>query len=351
MLSIRDHIPQSEIPANLSMYSGMVPNFRFNVTMAAIFGLLWIFQLGAGVYTRQYWICIAFICACGLEVAGYTGRALSSNDVQNVNYFLLQFICLTIAPVFTMGGVYYQLAKLIEIYGHSFALLSSPMAYSYIFMGCDIISLVVQAVGGGMSGTAAANYESSATGDHIFVAGLAFQVFTMTAFLFLWFHFCYLIYIKARERHVGAQKFSRNLLQITQTEIDYLYRPKFEFLRQPERWVFKYFPLALTATVIFVYVRCIYRVIELAEGWSGYLITHEWYFIILDALMISAATLALSIFHPGFAFKGKSVGIKITSRKKAAMLESAPSESTPWEHDSTSSSGEMQELNKYSSQV
>ncbi|SCW02247.1 LAFE_0F02234g1_1 [Lachancea fermentati] len=327
MLSAK--FPQSEVPASESFYSGMVPNLRFNITMAVIFGILWLFHVVMGVWTKQYWFWVAFTCACTLEVLGYVGRALSHNDVMNMNDFLLQIICLTIAPVFTMGGIYYQLAKLIEIYGHKFALLSSPMAYSYIFICCDIVSLVVQAVGGGMAGMAVSQHTNGAEGDHIFVAGLAIQVASMSIFLFLWFHLLYKIFIETRMKHVGAQKFSWALLKISQDEIDYMYRPKYEFLRRnPRRWTFHWFTLALTAAVIFVFVRCIYRVIELAEGWSGYLITHEWYFIILDAVMMSCATLILSFFHPGFAFEGRKVSIKITNEKKAIENEEPSSSAT-----------------------
>ncbi|KAK4056598.1 hypothetical protein OIO90_002446 [Microbotryomycetes sp. JL221] len=35
---------------------------------------------------------------------------------------------------------------------------------------------------------------------------------------------------------------------------------------------------------LWILIRCIYRTIELAEGWSGYLITHEPYFWALDSI-------------------------------------------------------------------
>lgn len=300
----------------------MRPNFAFNVSMAVIFGVLSALQLGAGLWTRQWWFLVSFMCACALEVAGYVGRARSYYDVTNVDMFLLQFICLTIAPVFTMGGIYYQLGKLIEVYGHNFALIKNPMLYSYIFMCCDLISLIVQAVGGGMAGTAAANATSPDNGDHVFVAGLAFQVASMSVFLFLWFHLVYQIFVVTRMRHTGASRPSSALARIPQEQVDYLYRSKFQSLRiHPKRWIFNYFPWALTAAVLLVFVRCIYRVIELAQGWSGELITHEVYFIILDALMMSLATTILTVFHPGFVFKGRHVSIPIENIKKASAKD------------------------------
>jgi hypothetical protein len=50
---------------------------------------------------------------------------------------------------------------------------------------------------------------------------------------------------------------------------------------------------AMFISLVAIYARSIFRAIELAEGWQGYLITHEEYFIGLDgALMV----LAVGIF-------------------------------------------------------
>ncbi|CUS21768.1 LAQU0S04e00342g1_1 [Lachancea quebecensis] len=320
-----------------SNYSGMVPNLAFNVCMAVIFGLLLVMQVGIGIWTKQWWFLVSFTFTCILEVLGYAGRASGHFDVYNVDTFLLQFITLTIAPVFTMAGIYYQLAKLIEVYGHRFAVIKNPMLYSYIFMACDIISLIVQAVGGGMAGSAAADHKDPASGDHVFVAGLAFQVASMSAFLILWFHLVYQIFVATRMQHTGAKRASLSLFRVPQEEIDYLYRPKFEFLRlHPKRWVFTYFPWILTAASLLIFVRCIYRVIELAEGWSGNLITHEVYFIILDALMMSLATTLLTVCHPGFVFKGRTTRIPIQNVRKAVAKDGAENATDSLEDDNDS---------------
>ncbi|QLQ82022.1 hypothetical protein HG537_0G02760 [Torulaspora globosa] len=296
----------------VSLYSGMVPNLGFNVAMLAIWGVL----LGwhtVMIWYRQYWFSLAFVCAAILEVLGYVGRVWSHFNLFLVDPFLMQLVCLTIAPVFTMGGVYYQLAKMIEIYGHRFSLLPSPMAYSYIFIGFDVVSLVVQAVGGGVAGSEASDGEDSSQGDNIFIAGLSLQVASMVIFMMLMGHLYYKVFIQTRLEHSGRTRLSLDLFKIKHTEIDYLYRQKFSDLRvHPDRWVFHYFPLAMVIAVATVFVRCCYRLAELAAGWEGYLILHENYFIILDALMISIATVALTVFHPGFAFQGRHVSIPIT---------------------------------------
>ncbi|QEU62447.1 Rsb1 [Kluyveromyces lactis] len=305
-------------PNDVNYYSGPMPNLRFNCTMAAIFGVLVFCHAFIGAFTKQWWFFVCFICACILETIGYVGRALSHQDGgPQADYFIMQMVCLTIAPVFTMAGIYYQLAKLIEIYGQRYALLPTPMSYSYIFIVCDIVSLVIQAIGGGSSASAVRELKSTSTGDNVFVAGLAVQVASMTIFLGLWFHFLYEVYIKTRAEYLGISHWKWfQLFKVSRFDVDHLFREKYAMVREGHRWTFHYFNLALTAAVLFVYVRCIYRVAELAQGWNGFLISHEWYFIILDALMMSLATVVLTVFHPGFAFMGRSIEIPVTGSKK-----------------------------------
>lgn len=56
--------------------------------------------------------------------------------------------------------------------------------------------------------------------------------------------------------------------------------------------------IAFASTMI--YVRGVYRSIELAQGWSGYLITHENYFTYLDGLPMALCFSAFAALHPGW---------------------------------------------------
>ncbi|KAK1243124.1 hypothetical protein MKX07_003752 [Trichoderma sp. CBMAI-0711] len=55
------------------------------------------------------------------------------------------------------------------------------------------------------------------------------------------------------------------------------------------------FVAATAVGVLAVYIRCIYRTVQLAQGFAGYLSVHECYFIGLDAIMIVIA-------YAGFVF-------------------------------------------------
>ena len=50
-----------------------------------------------------------------------------------------------------------------------------------------------------------------------------------------------------------------------------------------------------TACII---IRNFYRAIELSQGWSGYLITHEVYFCVLDGALMVIAAVVFNLVHP-----------------------------------------------------
>ncbi|CAR26683.1 ZYRO0B15686p [Zygosaccharomyces rouxii] len=307
-----------------SYYNGLVPSLAYNVAMLVIWSVLLTIHV-LQLYLKQYWFSTGFICTGILEVLGYIGRTWSHFNQDNLNAFLLNMVCLTISPVFTLGSLYYQLSKLIEIYGHSFALLHPSICYAHIFICCDIISLAVQASGGGVAGTESGEGKSPRQGTHVFVGGLAFQVASLSIFIILMAHFVFKVYIQTRWRYMGYMSFKPSIFKISQRDLEPMYSEKYQSLRiMPDRWVFRYFIHALIVTVLLVFVRCAYRLSELANGWSGYLAVHETYFIILDGVMMSLGATIMTVFHPGFAFKGRFVSIPITNAKKLGSNNDSP---------------------------
>ena len=69
------------------------------------------------------------------------------------------------------------------IYGYRLARFS-PKTYTLIFISCDFISLVLQGSGGGLAATAG-DQSTGQTGINLMIAGLAFQVASMTVFMVL----------------------------------------------------------------------------------------------------------------------------------------------------------------------
>jgi hypothetical protein len=269
-----------------SLYGGLIPSHSANLAGIILYAIAWAYHTVVGIYYKQWWFFIAWFIGCGLETAGYVGRFESSTDITNMNDFLVQIICLTLAPAFFMGGVYYLLAKLAMVYGPEFSLLK-PMHYSLIFIICDLISIVIQAAGGGLAAIAVENNKNTAPGTHVMVAGMAFQVCSMVTFILLFGHFMYRVYTNEGKRQ---------------------FNPDYTHLRS--KLSFRLLPFAMSWCVLCVFIRCVYRVIELSEGWTGFLIVNERFFLVLDGLFIYLGVLGLSFVHPGFALGRDVIPVK-----------------------------------------
>ena len=159
------------------------------------------------------------------------------------------------------------LGRLIALKGPSSSPIS-PKLYLWIFCTCDVISLVVQAVGGALASNATSTPNGNTKpGTDIMVAGILFQlasigVFTVLGIMFL-----------IRVRKVG---FERNLQLLV---------------------------AATSLSVVVILVRSVYRAIELLQGWSGFLITHEPYFIVLDGAMMVVAVSIFNLLHPAWLLR------------------------------------------------
>jgi hypothetical protein len=93
-------------------------------------------------------------------------------------------ICLTIGPAFLSASIYLSLSRIVYIYSVSASRLR-PRHYTYIFISCDLVSLILQGVGGGIAATGVSDQNQLNVGTDIMIAGLSFQVFSLLLFMAL----------------------------------------------------------------------------------------------------------------------------------------------------------------------
>ena len=318
-----------DLDENYNFYS-YNPNFGGNDLFHTIYMLIFWYTVGMLYYSRYWWYNVTFICGFALEGIGYLGRVLSHNKGDVLSYYIMQSICLTIAPAFIMAGIYFLFGQLVVIHGRQYSFLK-PMWYSYFFIGSDIFSLLVQSSGGSLASTASSGGGSAQMGINITVAGIVLQVIAMTVFLGFWFEFLNRVYFKHAESYDYSQqgykvpmtksfgnfmKFLFNTKSVRQYRHEHLeqfYNKKFASIRQ--RKLFDWMPLAMTISVVAIYIRCIYRVVELAMGLDGYLNTHEPYILVLDATMVTICGIIFVPFHPVWVFGKKNI-VKLATIKK-----------------------------------
>jgi len=177
---------------NLTMHSSFWdyrPSLAANSVFLALFSSSLLgFIVVYAITRRTTAFTFALLSGCTLEILGYLGRILSWYNPWRETGFLLQIICLTIAPAFMAGGIYLCLRRIVYAFGKENSRIS-PETYTRLFIPCDVISLVLQALGGALASTASHQHKSSALGDHIMVAGLAFQALTLAVFMVRVFSF------------------------------------------------------------------------------------------------------------------------------------------------------------------
>lgn len=152
-----------------------------------------------------------------------------------------------------------------------------PATYTFLFVGCDFVSLLLQAAGGGLA--SAGNTESvKNTGKDIMVAGVSWQVASLSLFALLCYDF--------HRRIHRTPESQRNLAFAT-----------FRTTRK-----FTGFLWALGVATVTIFVRSVFRCAELSGGFHGPLANEEVTFMILEGAMICTAVIALTLFHPGLVF-------------------------------------------------
>jgi hypothetical protein len=122
------------------------------------------------------------ILGLGLEIAGYIGRVMAHNNPFSFNAFLIYIIFLTLGPAFLTAAIYLCLARIVVVYGETNSRFK-PRTYSIAFMISDLVALVLQAAGGAIAASAAGtNANTAQKGINIMIAGLAWQVASLTIF-------------------------------------------------------------------------------------------------------------------------------------------------------------------------
>lgn len=187
---------------------------------------------------------------------------------------------LTIAPAFFTAAIYLCFSRIVLVYGREISYFR-PKTYTYLFIAGDVIALLLQAAGGGITATATGSLQQ--TGINIMIAGLAWQVVSLAIFMSLCIDFA------VRVRRVQYS----GMLDV--------FNPQYDALRASTR--FNGLLVSLLVAWVTIFVRSIFRCAELSGGFSGSLANDQTTFMILEGAMISIAVIAMTVSHPGLVWK------------------------------------------------
>ncbi|EPS27737.1 hypothetical protein PDE_02681 [Penicillium oxalicum 114-2] len=258
-----------------------VPSLAGNTLYVALFATLLIAQIALVVRYRTWGYFAGVFGGLVLEVVGYLGRIQMHNNPFLFTPFLEYLICLTIAPAFLSASIYICLGRIVKIYGKNISRLR-PRTYTLVFVGCDLVSLILQAAGGAITSIADSDqYGLAQSGIHIMIAGLSFQVASLALFMGLCLDFAWQVSKKQHELSPDV---------------------RMQEVRESALW--KAFLGALAIATVTIFVRSAFRVAELNGGFHSALANDQVLFMILEGAMIAIATICMTVLHPGICFKG-----------------------------------------------
>ena len=240
-------------PLEYSIYQYR-PSLPANIVFLVVFALSGLAH-AVQLLWHHYTFSILIVIGCVTEIIGYAGRIWLYYNPFSFNAFVMQICCLTIAPAFYSAAIYLCIGYLVNAFGERYSRLK-PRMYAWIFIPCDVISLILQAVGGALASVAVTGTADPKPGTNTMVAGLAFQVFTLAVFIALLVDFA----VRVKRGGVGEK-------------VDELLRRRVVVFAGP-----------FAVAVLFIFIRCVYRVAELSGGWTGELISEEPSFIALECV-------------------------------------------------------------------
>ncbi|KAF9534641.1 RTA1-like protein [Crepidotus variabilis] len=233
-------------------------------------------HLGQAVWWRTWWL-LPTACFCGiLEILGWSGRLWSSISPLAQIPFQIQITCTIIAPTPLLAANFVIFGRIIERLGSQYSRLT-PKWYTIIFCSCDVVSLVIQGIGGGLAATAH-KPENAKKGGNIMLGGIAFQLIVICLFTSCVAEFFYRYLtdspIRAYQSTISSTgKFTKRI---------------------------KFLTFAMSFVTLLLFIRAIYRTAELSDGWNGRIISTQVYFNVLDGAMVILSIYTYNIFHPGF---------------------------------------------------
>ncbi|KAJ8509286.1 hypothetical protein ONZ45_g8529 [Pleurotus djamor] len=200
---------------------------------------------------------------------------------------MMQITATILAPTPLVAANFIILGRIIARLGPVYSRLS-PKWYTIVFLSCDIIALIVQGVGGGMAASAADGEGNADLGGNIMLGGIVFQLVAITVYSICAFEF-FMRYLYDRPVRSVAKPIGRDQ-DATRGLLDAR---------------LKLMTGALFFSTLLLFIRSVYRTIELADGWDGRIITTEVYFNVLDGTMVLLAMFTLNFAHPGILLRTK----------------------------------------------
>ncbi|KAJ7645746.1 RTA-like protein, partial [Mycena rosella] len=267
---------------------GYAPSKSVTVILVVLFTVSTLIHTRRAVHCRRWWFLLT-ACASGIkEILSWSARLWSALSPSLFTPYEMQIFTTRIRPMPLAPANFIVLGKIITRLGPE---------YSRLNRNPDLISLVVQGIGGALASrpdTSEFSCEPDGAnkllkvllGGDIMLGGIVFQIVAIIVYVFYAAEF-FVRYLKGRP--MPRANTHGHEIPPRPSKLD----TRLKFLI-----------IGLTFNTTCLFIRAVYRVAELADGFTGRIITTQIYFNALDGTMVVLAI--FTIFHPGLLLRTHS---------------------------------------------
>ncbi|KAK0538031.1 hypothetical protein OC834_000603 [Tilletia horrida] len=261
-----DHAPGVD-PTSILYYAPSVPG---NIAFGVLYGIACV-GLYVNLIRRRDWWALCLPIGATFQCAGFFLRLPLRSNPGSLGLYIIQDFCIVLSPACYFAFSYIIFGRFSYNLQHDATLLKrkekitllNPRLFGRVFIISDVTTFLIQAGGGGMQTAPSL----SDIGSKIFLAGIILQGLSYIIFLGCCFYTQYIV----TPRGASSHALHKNIQKLF---------------------------LVLYLASIWIIVRSVYRTIELAQGFRGYLITREVYFFLLDSLPLLLCLLTWIIVWP-----------------------------------------------------
>ncbi|KAF4971139.1 hypothetical protein FSARC_1972 [Fusarium sarcochroum] len=272
------------------------PSTPTAIVVAVIFAVGFFLTVAQTIWKRSWiWLIMAFAIAA--ETVGYIARTVSTQNVTEQAPYANQFVVIILAPVIMAGIICLVFGRIVlwvvPPEQRSIKLLWAPPRFiTPIFVGFDIVSLLLQVIGAVLLASTNSTDPDAANklqrGKYLGLAGVTLQIIAFSFFFIVTLRF-----------HIVSRRVDPEFA--TSNRAHY---------KLNEDW--PTFLNVIKIPCLLILIRSIYREVEFAGGKDGTVSQSEWYQYVFDALPILTVTAIYTIWFPG-RFIG-NLGLRATKQ-------------------------------------
>ncbi|KAI0364848.1 RTA1 like protein [Pilatotrama ljubarskyi] len=291
-----------------SPFYGYLPTGWVNDLFLSLFVISTVLHFGQAIRTRTWWLLPTVVLAGSGEIIGWVGRTMSHYEPLDHNAYLIQTVTLIVSPTPLIGALFITFGRMSARLGQQYSRVS-PGLYSRIFFTArlpdneqDFVALLIQSVGGGLAATA-----DTVDGSNIMLGGIVFQLVSLSVFCVLMGEYLF--------RRMQDKPPRPSVVNVSPTDNVTLGSPEASPIPKP----LMYLAIALCVESACLYIRAIYRTVELADGWDGQVIQTQYLFVIFDGVMVFTTMALINVFHPGRLLKSEIMSGAIPLASKLSV--------------------------------